>query len=132
MRIVIADDSAPVRRGVMRILSSEPDWVVCGQASNGAETLQMCSVMRPDLVLLDLNMPGASGLETSRLLRRERHDIRILIMSHHDPVQLLPGALKAGADGCLDKASIATQLVDAIRNISQSANGPGATSTPSR
>jgi DNA-binding NarL/FixJ family response regulator len=126
MRIVIADDSALVRRGVMRVLSSEPDWVVCGQASNGAETLEMCSAMRPDLVLLDVNMPGASGLETSRLLRRELPDIRILIMSHHDPVQLLPGVLKAGADGCLDKASIATQLIDAIRNISQPAGAPGA------
>jgi DNA-binding NarL/FixJ family response regulator len=118
MRILIADDNPLVRRGILRILSSENGWKVCGEASNAAETFQMCVAMRPDVILLDVNMPGASGLETSRLLRHELPEIRILIMSCHDPVQLLPGARKAGADGCLDKAAITTQLVDTIRKLS--------------
>jgi DNA-binding NarL/FixJ family response regulator len=131
MRILIADDSALVRRGVIRILTGEPDCEVCGEASSGSETLELCSKLRPDLVLLDVNMPGASGLETSRLLRQQLPDIRILIMSHHDPVQLLPGVLKAGADGCLDKASIATQLIDTIRNVSLAARASGLAAPPS-
>jgi two-component system response regulator NreC len=117
MRILIADDNQLVRRGVAEVLSSVADCHVCGEASNGAEALQKAREMRPDLVILDISMPGTNGLETARLLRQEIPEIRILIMSQHDPVQLLPSILEAGASHCLDKSRISTDLPEAIKNL---------------
>jgi two-component system response regulator NreC len=115
MRILIADDNQLVRRGVAEILASLADCDVCGEASNGLEAFQKSLEMRPDLVLLDISMPGTNGLETARLLRQEIPELKILIMSHHDPVQLLPSVLEAGAFSCLDKSRIAIDLPDTIK-----------------
>jgi DNA-binding NarL/FixJ family response regulator len=110
VRILIADDNELVRRGVARIVSSHADWQVCGEASDGLVTLNKARELRPDLVLLDINMPGLDGLETSRRLRQEFAEIKIIIMSHNDADKFLPEARKAGADGCVDKARIVTDL----------------------
>ena len=69
MRILIADDNDAVRRGVAGLLSSEAGWKVCGEASNGSEALQKARALLPDLILLDVSMPGMNGLDTARLLR---------------------------------------------------------------
>jgi DNA-binding NarL/FixJ family response regulator len=117
MRILIADDNPLVRLGVAEILSSLVDCEVCGEASNGLEAFQKSREMRPDLVLLDIRMPGINGLETARLLRIEIPEIKILIMSHHNPAQLLPSILEAGAHSCLDKSRIATDLPETIKSF---------------
>jgi DNA-binding NarL/FixJ family response regulator len=117
MRILIADDNQLVRRGVAEILSGLEGCDVCGEASNGLEAFQKSREMRPDLVLLDINMPGANGLETARRLRREIPEINILIMTQYDPVHALPGILDAGAHGCLDKSQIATDLPGIIKGL---------------
>jgi two-component system, NarL family, response regulator NreC len=117
MRILIADDNQLVRRGVAEILASLADCDVCGEASNGLEAFQKSLEMRPDLVLLDISMPGTNGLETARLLRQEIPEIKILIMSHHDPVHLLPSILEAGAYSCLDKSRIASDLPATIKSF---------------
>ena len=124
MRILIADDNQFVRRGVAEILSSLAGCNVCGEASNGLEAFQMSQEMRPDLVLLDISMPGTNGLETARLLRKEIPGIKILIMSQHDPVQLLPSVLEAGAYSCLDKSRIAIDLPDTIKRFLDAQQGP--------
>lgn len=117
MRILVADDSEPVRRGVTSILASKPEWQVCGTAADGAEAIQKAQELHPDLVLLDVSMPGISGLETARVLRREVPGAVIVIMSQHDPAQLLPNALEAGAQACVDKSRLAKDLVPAIEKI---------------
>lgn len=117
MRILIADDNQLVRRCVAEILSRLADCDVCGEASDGLEAFEMSREMRPDLVLLDISMPGANGLETARLLRQEIPEIKILIMSHHDPIQLLPSILESGASSCLDKSRIATDLPETIKSF---------------
>ena len=89
MRILIADDSDVVRRGVCGILSSENDFEVCGEAKNGSEALQKARELLPDLILLDISMPGMNGLEVARRLREEVRQAKILIISQHDPLQLL-------------------------------------------
>jgi two-component system invasion response regulator UvrY len=124
MRILIADDNQFVRRGVAEILSSLAGCNVCGEASNGLEAFQKSQEMRPDLVLLDISMPGTNGLETARLLRKEIPGIKILIMSQHDPVQLLPSVLEAGAYSCLDKSRIAIDLPDTIKRFLDAQQGP--------
>jgi DNA-binding NarL/FixJ family response regulator len=117
MRILIADDNEFVRRGVADMLSNEVNLDVCGEASNGTEALQKSEELRPDLVLLDISMPGISGYETARLLREQAPGIRILIMSFGDTQQLLPLARKAGADDCVDKARLGSDLLTTINRF---------------
>lgn len=115
MRILIADDSAMVRRGVISLLSSEPSWEICGEASDGSEALLKARTLLPDVVLLDVSMPGLNGLEVARRLRKEVPQAKIVVMSQHDPVHLLPGVLAAGGDACLDKSRLAADLVNSIK-----------------
>jgi len=116
MRILIADDNLLVRQGVRKLLSAEPTWQVCGEAKNGAETLELARALVPDLLLLDMSMPGGmGGLEVTRAIRQTGQHLKIVIMSQHDPVHLLPRALEAGADGCVEKARMACDLVTFIK-----------------
>jgi DNA-binding NarL/FixJ family response regulator len=117
MRILIADDSDIVRRGVIAILSSESGIQVCGEAKDGAEALSKASQLLPDLILLDVSMPDMNGLDVARRLRQEAPQVRILVISQHDPIQLLPRVLEVGADGCIDKSRLATDLLPRITSI---------------
>jgi DNA-binding NarL/FixJ family response regulator len=117
MRILIVDDSELVRRGVKALISSEKTWEVCGEAGDGREGIQKARELQPDLVLLDLSMPDVNGLEVARDLRQDLRNTKILIMSQNDPLELLPPAIAAGADGVIDKSRIGTDLLAAIKNI---------------
>lgn len=117
MRILIIDDSEPVRRGIEQLLASEHGWLVCGEARDGSEGIQKALQLRPDLVLLDVSMPGLNGLETARLLRKELCDLKILILSQQDEALLLPQVLEAGAQGCLDKSRLSADLLNTIKSI---------------
>lgn len=126
MRILIADDSALVRRSVAAFLSSQPTCEVCGEASGGQDGMRKARELSPDLVLLDVSMPDMSGLEAARLLREQMPHVKIIIMSHHDPTQMLPQALKAGAHACVDKSRIATDLLPMIRSLTTPVPYPAA------
>ena len=117
MRILIADDFKPIRTAVAGILAQQPDWQVCGEAANGTEAVQLATNLYPDVVLLDISMPGIDGLQAARLIRKNVPTTKIVILSHHDPAQLLNDARKAGAQECIDKGRIAADLVPAIRRL---------------
>ena len=117
MRVLIADDNELLRRGIAKLLSSEEELEVCGEASNSSETLQKADELLPDLILLDISMPGMNGLNTAKLLREKLPALKILIISQHDPHLLLPRSLEAGADGCIDKARIATDLLPKMKSL---------------
>jgi DNA-binding NarL/FixJ family response regulator len=117
MRILVADDNDLVRRGVLQILSCEKDWEVCGEAKNGAEAVEKAREVLPDLILLDISMPGMGGLEATRQIRQEVPQTKILIMSQHDMAQLSTRIVRAGAHGCVDKNRIGTDLLAAIRSL---------------
>jgi two-component system response regulator NreC len=121
MRIFIADDNSNVRRGVASLITSQPSWEVCGEAANGAEAIQkvieMLPDLLPDLVLLDISMPGLSGLEVAQVLRQKVGNVKIVVMSQYDPALLLPRALEAGAQACVDKGRLAADLIPTIEGI---------------
>jgi len=118
MRILIADDNAQVRRGVASFLSAaDPNCEICGEAADGQQAVELAKQLSPDVVLLDVSMPGVSGLETARLLRQEAPTVKIIIMSQHDPAQLLPQALDVGAHACVDKCRVTTDLLATLRSL---------------
>ena len=123
MRILIVDDSELIRRGVANILSSESDWQVCGEAKDGIEGIEKAVELIPDLVLLDVSMPGLGGLETASRLLQELPNIDIIFLSQHDPVHLLPRALELGARACVDKSRLTKDLIPTIKRIAANREG---------
>jgi DNA-binding NarL/FixJ family response regulator len=117
LRILVADDNQMVRQGVIELLSSEPKWEVCGEAKDGAEALQKTRQLLPDLLLLDVSMPGINGLEVTHLVRKDIPQTKILILTQNDPVALLPSVVAAGGNGCVDKRRLVIDLLTCIKSI---------------
>lgn len=126
MRILIADDSELIRSAVTKLLSSQNDWEVCGEAADGAEALRKTRSLLPDLILLDVRMPGLNGLEAARLLRQAAPAATIIVMSQYEPFRLLSHAIEAGADACVDKSQLATDLLPAVEATSRARQAKGA------
>lgn len=117
IRVVIADDHAILRDGVRALLSTAQDVEVVGEAADGTEAVARCQALRPDVVLLDVNMPGLGGLEAALVLRRECPDTRVLILSQHEDREYVARALQAGAAGYVLKKAAGAELVSAIRAV---------------
>ena len=117
IRIVIADDHAIVREGLKRIVSEVHDMQVAGEAADGTEVMQRVRELEFDILVLDLSMPGRSGMELIKLVKAEKPKLRILILSMHQELQYAVRAIKSGASGYLTKESAPAQLEQAIRKI---------------
>jgi two-component system invasion response regulator UvrY len=119
IRVLVADDHAVVRRGVVQILDEAPDLVAAGEASTGREVLQQVQENDYDVLVLDIGMPDGSGLEVLHQLRTLRPELHVLILSMYPERQYALRALKAGAAGYLTKESAPDELVAAVRRIAQ-------------
>lgn len=117
IRIVIADDHAIVREGLKRIVSSVEGMEVAGEAADGNEVMQRVRELAFDVLMLDLSMPGRSGMELIKLVRAEKPKLRILVLSMHQELQYAVRAIKSGASGYLTKESAPAQLEHALRKI---------------
>ena len=117
IRVLIADDHKIVRDGLRRILAATSEIEVAAEAADGDQALALVKANNYDLALLDLSMPGLSGLDLIKRLKLERPKLRILVLSMHGEQQYAARALKAGASGYLNKDSASEQLVGAIRKI---------------
>jgi two-component system invasion response regulator UvrY len=117
IKILIADDHPIVRAGLKQVIEKSPDMKVAGEALNGQEVLDRVYHEAWDILILDFSMPGKSGLDVIKELRRERPELPVLVLSMHPEAELAPRLLKAGVSGYLMKESATAELVNAIRKI---------------
>ncbi|MBI3763293.1 MAG: response regulator transcription factor [Chloroflexi bacterium] len=115
--ILLADDHAVLRAGLRMLLDAQPDLTVVGEAGQGSEALKLAGELKPDLILLDLTMPGLSGLEALPLLRKAAPESHVLILTMHDDESYLRQALRTGAAGYVLKKAADNELLSAIRAV---------------
>ena len=117
IRVLVVDDHAVVREGIRSVLERQPGFEVVGEAGDGASALKLAAATAPDVVVLDVSMPGGSGLRTAADLRTQVPEARVLILSMHDNAEYVLEAVRAGASGYLLKDSAATDLRQAVTAV---------------
>src|SRR5947207_10947730 len=117
VRIVVADDHAIMREGLKQILAGHSDFEVVAEASDGHEAMKRVRELDFDVLLLDMSMPGKSGVELIKQVRAEKPKLRILVLTMHEEEQYAVRSLKAGAAGYMTKESAGAQLLAAIRKV---------------
>jgi DNA-binding NarL/FixJ family response regulator len=117
IRVFIADDHAIVREGLKQILAEQRDIVVAGEAENGNDAVRLFRKSRCQVMLLDISMPDRNGIEVLRLVKKEKPELAVLMLSMHREDQYAIRSLKAGAAGYLTKQSAPRELVTAIRQV---------------
>jgi DNA-binding NarL/FixJ family response regulator len=117
--VFLVDDHAIVRAGVKSLLSHHRQTQVVGEAESGEEALARVPEVRPDVVLLDLSLPGMTGIEAARALRVAAPGVRLVALSMHEDAEYVRGFLEAGGSGYVPKSSLETQLLDAIMAVAR-------------
>jgi DNA-binding NarL/FixJ family response regulator len=119
IRLLIADDHPVVRDGLAAMLGTQPDFVVAGQAATGAEAVQQTQRLRPDVILLDLEMPDLDGVEALRQIRTANPAARVIVFTAFDTDERIVAAIQAGASGYLLKGSPREELFRAVRVVAE-------------
>lgn len=119
VRVLVADDHSLVRSGIVGLLSTSPDIEVVAEASDGIETARKALEIRPDVVVLDVSIPGLNGIEAARRIHEALPQIRILMLTMHDEEEYVLRAVRAGASGYLTKDGTASDLIAGIRAVSE-------------
>lgn len=119
IRIVVADDHALVRAGITGVFAASPEFELVGEAANGQQAIDQVHQHAPHVAVLDISMPGMSGLEAAAVLRRDHPELRILILSVHDHPEYVMESIRAGANGYLRKDAEPRELRDAIRAVAR-------------
>lgn len=117
IRILLVDDHIVVRAGYRRFLEQEPDCQVIGEAASGEEAYTLLQTIEPDIVILDVSMPGQGGLAVLRRMKLRWPRLAVLIFSMHDNLPFVVQALRAGANGYITKSSEPESMVKAVRNV---------------
>lgn len=117
VRVLVADDHPMLREGLVTVLQTQPDFEVAGEAADGRETLRLVRGIGPDVILLDLEMPGADGVEVLQSLRESGDEVPTIVFTAYDTDERILGALRAGARGYLLKGASRQELFDAIRTV---------------
>lgn len=117
--VIICDDQAIIREGLEMLLKLEPDIEVVGRAADGKEALALAAAHAPDLILMDLKMPGMNGVEATRRLRAQFPDVNVLVLTTYDDDEWLFDAIRAGATGYLLKDTPRAEVIKAVRGTVQ-------------
>ena len=116
-RILIADDHELMRRGLRGLIESHDEWAVCGEAVEGNEAVRKAEELEPDLVIMDVNLPGLSGIDAAMQIRQVRKAAKILFFTVHDSDEVIREIVDVGAHGCVAKSRASQDLVEAVRNV---------------
>jgi DNA-binding NarL/FixJ family response regulator len=116
-RVLIVDDHAFIRRGVQAILRQFPEWESCGEADNGNDAIRMAAELKPEIIVMDVSMPGLNGIEASRAIRKAQPDSKIVLLTLHNSPDLVRSAFRAGVRGYLLKSDAEQELVKALRIV---------------
>ena len=116
-RVLIVDDHAVIRRGVQGILSAYPEWELCGEADNGQDGIRLAGELRPDVVIMDVSMPGLNGLEVTRIIHDVLPEIKVLLLTLHSSSEFVRSAFLAGAQGYVLKSDAEHELVRALNIV---------------
>lgn len=119
IRVLIADDHCMVRQGLKQILELESDIVVVAQASNGREAVELSKEYKPEVILMDINMPVLNGLQAIKELKQEKVDSKIVVLTIHEDREYLFKTLQTGAQGYVLKDAEPSMLIEAIRNVAR-------------
>jgi DNA-binding NarL/FixJ family response regulator len=117
IKVLLADDHALVRTGFRLMLDAQPDLDVVGEAADGAQAVELSRRLRPDVVLMDLHMPGLDGVRATELITTELPEVRVLALSTFDLDENVVAALRAGADGFLPKDVSPEELIEGVRVV---------------
>lgn len=119
MKVLIVDDHVIVREGLRALLETQPDIKIVGEAANGQEALNKVVEVKPDIVLMDITMPGINGLEATRQIKQRNPDVKILVLTVHEGDEYFFKMLTAGASGYFVKGGSSNELVSAMRIVRQ-------------
>ena len=117
LRVVIADDHTLLREGTSRILETQPDIVVVGEAADGASAVEATVRLQPDVALLDVRMPVLNGIDATQKIREQAPNVAVLVLSAYDDDEYVSAVLRAGASGYLLKTVRANELIEAVRRV---------------
>lgn len=117
IRLLIVDDHGVLRAGLRALLNAEVDMEVVGEAATGQEAIHVARSLKPQVVLMDISMPGMSGIETTAALLASDPKVRVLLITIHEDESLLRAALKNGASGYILKRAVESELINAIRAV---------------
>ena len=117
IRVLVADDHPMLREGLVAVLDTQQDFEVVGEAADGSEVVRLAERLNPDVILLDLEMPGVDGVAALEKLRSAGSEARTIVFTAYDTDERILGALRAGARGYLLKGASRTEIFDAIRTV---------------
>ncbi|MBI3910283.1 MAG: response regulator transcription factor [Armatimonadetes bacterium] len=117
IRLLLADDHTVLRAGLKMLLNAQSDMLVIGEASSGEEAVQKACALRPDVVLMDITMPGAGGLDATKQICHTLLNTKVLVLTMHDDESYLRQFMQAGAVGYVLKKAADTELIDAVRAV---------------
>jgi two-component system response regulator NreC len=119
IKLVLADDHNLIRAGLQSLIEKETDLQIIGQASDGRQTVSLVQKLKPDIVIMDISMPGLNGIEATRQIKAMNENIKVIALSVHEEASYVRRMLKAGASGYLVKHSEFKELVEAIRAVAR-------------
>lgn len=116
-RVLVVDDQPSIRKALRNLLETQPAFQLCGEAQNGYEALQKVRELDPEVVLMDISMPGLDGLEATRRIRKDHPNAEVLIITQFQSAQAVQAARNAGARGYLAKSEAGHYLMQALRTV---------------